>query len=56
MPNTANMYMVTMFPILKITESFIDDVISKISWHRYIEVYPVVEGRLNADYVVQTQL
>lgn len=40
-----------MFPIPKITESFIDDVMSKISWHRYAEVYPVVEGQLNADYV-----
>jgi hypothetical protein len=40
-----------MFPIPKITESFIDDVMSEISWHRYAEVYPVIEGQLNADYV-----
>jgi hypothetical protein len=40
-----------MFPIPKITESFIDVVMTEISWHRYAEMYPVVEGQLNADYV-----
>lgn len=41
----------SMFPVPKITESLIDDVMSEISWHRYTEIYPVVEGQLSADYV-----
>ena len=40
-----------MFPIPKITESFIDDVMTEITWHRYDEKYPVVDNQLIADYV-----
>jgi hypothetical protein len=40
-----------MFPIPRITESFIDGVMYELGWCRFTDKYPVVEGQLNADYL-----
>ncbi len=40
-----------MFPIPRITESFIDGVIDEMGWSRYTEKFPVVKGQSNADYL-----
>jgi len=40
-----------MFPVPRITESFVDSVIYKMGWYRYTDKYPVVERQLNADYL-----
>ena len=45
-----------MFPIPKITESFIDGVIQSMGWHRYTDKYPVIEGQENADYLSQNDV
>jgi len=40
-----------MFPVPRITESFIDGVVDKLGWSRYTEHFPVVKGQPNADYL-----
>ena len=39
------------FPVPRITESFIDGVLYDLGWFRYAEKFPVIEGQLNADYL-----
>ena len=40
-----------MFPIPRITESFIDGAIDKVGWKRYEDLKSISHGRLNADYI-----
>jgi hypothetical protein len=40
-----------MFPIPRITESFVDSVAHDLGWQRYLDVHTPPEGRLNADYL-----
>lgn len=40
-----------MFPIPRITESFVDSVAVDLGWQRYLDVQTPLEGRLNADYL-----
>jgi hypothetical protein len=40
-----------MFPIPRITESFIDAVATGAGWHRYCEIHKPASGRQNADYL-----
>jgi hypothetical protein len=40
-----------MFPVPRITESFIDGVIETLRWKRYVDIREPIEGELNADYV-----
>ena len=40
-----------MFPIPRITESFVDSVVHDLGWQRYLDVHTPLEGRLNADYL-----
>lgn len=37
-----------MFPILRITESFVDSVAHDLGWQRYFDVHTPPEGRLNS--------
>jgi len=40
-----------MFPIPRITESFVDGVMYELGWCRYTDKFPIIEGQKNADYV-----
>jgi hypothetical protein len=40
-----------MFPIPRITESFVDSVAHDLGWHRYLDLHTPAPGRLNADYL-----
>src|SRR6266513_2388676 len=40
-----------MFPVPRITESFIDVVIESLGWKRYVDIRDPEAGELNADYV-----
>jgi hypothetical protein len=40
-----------MFPVPRITESFVDLVAHDLGWQRYLNVRTPLEGRLNADYL-----
>ena len=40
-----------MFPIPRITESFVDSVARDLGWQRYLDVHTPLKGRLNADYL-----
>jgi len=40
-----------MFPIPRITESFVDLVAHDLGWQRYLDLHTPLEGRLNADYL-----
>lgn len=40
-----------MFPIPRITESFVDSVVHDLGWQRYLDLHTPLEGRLNADYL-----
>ena len=40
-----------MFPIPRITESFVDSIADDMSWQRYIDAHTPRDGRLNADYL-----
>lgn len=40
-----------MFPVPRITESFVDLVAHDLGWQRYLDVRTPLEGRLNADYL-----
>ena len=40
-----------MFPVPRITESFMDGVMYEMGWCRYTDKHPVAEGQLNADYL-----
>lgn len=40
-----------MFIVPRITESFVDSVMSDIEWQRYDDLYQHQDGELNADYV-----
>lgn len=42
-----------MFPIPRITESFVDSVAHDLGWQRYLDLHTPLEGRLNADYLGQ---
>jgi hypothetical protein len=40
-----------MFPIPRITESFVDGVVHDLGWRRYLDAHLPRDGRLNADYL-----
>ena len=40
-----------MFPVPRITESFMDAVAADVGWHRYLDLHTPRKGRLNADYL-----
>lgn len=40
-----------MFPIPRITESFVDSIAHDLGWRRYLDAHVPCEGRLNADYL-----
>jgi len=40
-----------MFPIPRITESFVDGVVHDLGWRRYLDAHVPRDGRLNADYL-----
>ena len=40
-----------MFPVPRITESFMDAVAIDVGWHRYLDLHTLRKGRLNADYL-----
>jgi hypothetical protein len=40
-----------MFPIPRITESFVDSIAQEVGWRRYLDVHTPNAGRLNADYL-----
>lgn len=40
-----------MFPIPRMTESFIEDVVFSIGWKRYTDIGPLIAGRANADFI-----
>jgi hypothetical protein len=42
-----------MFPIPRITESFVDSVAHDLGWQRYLDLHTPLEGRLNADYLAE---
>ncbi len=42
-----------MFPIPRITESFVDSVAHDLGWQRYLDVRTPLKGRLNADYLAE---
>jgi hypothetical protein len=42
-----------MFPIPRITESFVDGVAHDLGWRRYLDAYVPRDGRLNADYLAK---
>lgn len=43
--------MKAMFPVPRITESFMDAVIHSLNWNRYEHLAPIPVGRMNADYI-----
>lgn len=45
-----------MFPVPRITESFVDGVIYEMGWCRYTDKYSAVTGQLNADYIASNSL
>ncbi|WCL52879.1 hypothetical protein [Gimibacter soli] len=40
-----------LFPVPRVTESFIDGIIKDLGWHRYEELMHLKAGRKNADYI-----
>ncbi len=40
-----------MFPIPRLTESFVDAIACDLGWQRYLDTHAPSEGRLNADYL-----
>lgn len=42
-----------MFPIPRITESFMEDVVSSLGWKRYTDIRPSITGRANADFIAE---
>jgi len=40
-----------MFPIPRITESFVDSIAQDLGWRRYLDAHTPSDGRLNADYL-----
>ncbi|KAF0190495.1 MAG: hypothetical protein FD165_2663 [Gammaproteobacteria bacterium] len=45
-----------MFPIPRITESFIDGVIENLGWRRYVDIREPLDGEMNVDYVSPHEL
>jgi hypothetical protein len=45
-----------MFPIPRITESFVDSLVNELGWQRYLDGHSPVEGRLNADYLAPSAI
>lgn len=45
-----------MFPIPRITESFVDSIAQDLGWRRYLEAHTPTEGRLNADYLANNAI
>lgn len=45
-----------MFPIPRITESFVDSIAQELSWRRYLNAHIPDEGRLNADYLANNAI
>lgn len=45
-----------MFPIPRITESFVDSITQELGWQRYLDAHKPNEGRLNADYLANNAI